>query len=207
MKADNIKITMIDPSKLTPWDKNPRDNTHAVMEVARSIEKYGFNQPILVDQNHRICVGHTRREAAISLGLSKVPCIVKEMTEQEFIQYNIADNKTGELSEWDEDLLKEIILSLPEGEIDLPGFTEEDLDELLFSDDEESKEDAPGESKRASKETTKLVFNCTAKQAMEIDSKLDAILREQGLDNQTDALLFALKSFKGGKKVKRVRVS
>jgi hypothetical protein len=206
MKADNIKITMLDPNKLTPWDKNPRDNTKAIIEVAESIARYGFNQPILIDQNHRICVGHTRREAAISLGMSKIPCIVKKMTDQEFIQYNLADNKTGEIADWDEKLLQEIMLSMAEGEIDIPGFNEHELDEILFSDEKDDSSESSG-SKRSSKEATKMVFNCTAKQAMEIDSKLDAIIREHELDNQTEALIFALKKFKGANKVKRVRLS
>ncbi len=81
-----------------------------------------------------------------------------------------------------------------------------EIEKELFGDDnpEPSKK---SETKRSSKESTKMVFNCTAKQAMTIDSKLDGIIKEQKLDNQVEALLYALKAFKGNAKVKRVKRS
>lgn len=190
---------------IIPYDKNPRMNQEAVLEVARSIEEFGFNQPILIDQNNRICVGHTRWEAMKSLGKKTLPCIVKKMTNQEFIRYNIADNKTGEIAEWDDELLLENLLLLDE--LDIPGFEIEEFEALM-----EGLEDTPPikdkpDSKRSSSETKKLVFNCTSKQAKTIDGKLDLILREHGLENQVEALLYALQSFKGPARVKRIRRS
>ena len=200
------KIHMIDPSKLIPYDKNPRDNSEAIEVVAKSIKKYGFNQPLLIDNKLRICAGHTRREAALLLGLEEIPCLKKTMTEKEFVEYNLADNKTGEIATWDDDLLQEILLEMSDGgqnldAFDIPGFTDEDMNNL-FSEDQS--QDSPSDSKRTSNESTKMVFNCTAKQAMEIDSKLDGIIRENRLDNQVEALLYALKNFKGNPKIKRV---
>lgn len=201
-------VVMLDPKKLRPYEKNPRKNENAIMEVARSIEMFGFNNPILIDQKNRICCGHTRREAAISLGLKSVPCIKKKMTEQEFIAFNIADNKTGELAQWDEPALAALLQELDESEaLDVPGFTQDELDKLLLDNQLDDDEGPSGSSKRSSSETTKLVYNCTAKQAKEIDSKLDIIIRENKFDNQVEALLFALKGFKGPTKVKVVKRS
>tara|TARA_R110000803_G_scaffold162194_1_gene225832 strand:+ start:30663 stop:31301 length:639 start_codon:yes stop_codon:yes gene_type:complete len=212
MKAP--KIRMINPGKLIPYDKNPRINDHAVKAVADSIKKHGMNQPVLVDQDFRICVGHTRTLASIENGLKKIPVIVKEMTEAEFIEYNIADNKTGELSNWDEKQLSELMIDLAGLDVnpaEIPGFSDKEMEDLLTFDENDSpgdKKETKKQSKRTSQESTKLVYNVTAKQAMEIDSKLDAIIRENGLDNQVEAILFALKGFKmKSPKVKRVKRS
>ena len=101
-----MKIEQLEIEKLTPYTENPRNiSDDAVEAVAKSIKEFGFNQPLLVDQSGRICVGHTRFLAAKKLKLDKVPVHRKVMTEQEFTAYNIADNKTGEFSSWNKPLL------------------------------------------------------------------------------------------------------
>ena len=86
---------------LKPYDKNPRTiSDDAVAAVEKSIKQFGFLQPILVDQSLRICAGHTRYLAAKKLAYKEVPVIQKTMTEQEFIAFNIADNKTHEFTSW-----------------------------------------------------------------------------------------------------------
>jgi len=206
-KIKNPKIKMMSPSKLVPYDKNPRVNEGAVEAVAKSIDVHGFNQPVVTDQNFRICVGHTRTLAAKALGLKKIPVLVKEMSEAQFISYNIADNKTSELSDWDEDLLKDLVLDLSELDaglaMDLPGFELDEIEDLLSEDDEPEPKEKKPKTKRSSTDATKMIFACTGKEAMDIDSKLDGIIREQDLMNQTEALLFALKNFKGNTKTKR----
>ena len=209
-KEKDIKIEWLRPKDLIPYDRNPRKNDAAIKEVAKSISAHGFNQPILVNQDLVICVGHTRCEAAKSLGLKLVPVVKREMTEEQFISYNIADNKTGELAEWDDDLLKENIEALitTSGPIEIPGFTDKELMSILGDLEEEGDEgiqDKKSGSKKGSSESTKLVYYCTVKEALEIDTKLDAIMKEKGFDNQVQAILFALKSFKGAPKTKTVK--
>lgn len=68
-----VRDTAIDQIK--PYENNPRDNENAVAEVAKSIKAYGFQQPIVVDKNGVIIVGHTRYLAAKSLGMTTVPVI------------------------------------------------------------------------------------------------------------------------------------
>ena len=65
-----------DISTIRPYAQNPRVNSHAVDAVAASIREFGFKQPIVVDKDGVIIVGHTRYLAAIKLGLRKVPVLV-----------------------------------------------------------------------------------------------------------------------------------
>lgn len=103
-----VKDTPI--SDIKPYENNPRDNENAVAEVAESIKQYGFQQPIVVDKNGVIIVGHTRFLAAKSLGLTTVPVIwASNLTDQQVKGYRLADNKTSDYSVWDnKKLLKEL---------------------------------------------------------------------------------------------------
>lgn len=99
-------IVMLPVSEVRPYEKNPRKNAEAVKYVRASIEKFGFKQPIIVDSNRVIIAGHTRLEAAKSLGMAEVPCIVADdLTEAQAKALRLADNKVAEFSEWDFDLL------------------------------------------------------------------------------------------------------
>ena len=93
-------------SQITPYPGNPRVNQHAVDAVAASIRRFGFRQPIVVDEAGVIIAGHTRYLAALKLGLKKVPVhVAAGLSPEEVRAYRLADNKTGELAEWDYDLL------------------------------------------------------------------------------------------------------
>lgn len=101
------KIEMLPTGSLKPYDKNPRKNDNAVDAVANSIREFGFKQPIVVDKNMVIIVGHTRWKAAKKLGLKEVPVIVADdLSEAQARAYRIADNSTGDLAEWDDNLLE-----------------------------------------------------------------------------------------------------
>ena len=139
-----MKIEMLSLKDLQPYIKNPRINKDSIEKVKLSIAKHGFNQPIVVDQNNIICVGHTRYLAAIELGLRKVPVYEKQMTEDEFKAYNIADNKVGESSTWNTDLLIEMMGEMAESGASLldTGFEEFEINNLLkeIKDIEESED-------------------------------------------------------------------
>ena len=101
-----MKIELRKLADIRPYDKNPRLNDNAVAAVAASIREFGFRQPIVVDTDGVIICGHTRYKAAVQLGLEKVPVhIAKDLTPEQIKAYRIADNKTGELAEWNYDLL------------------------------------------------------------------------------------------------------
>lgn len=89
-----------------PYHNNPRNNAAAVKPVANSIKEFGWQQPIVVDKDGVIIVGHTRYKAAKMLKLKEVPVVVADnLTEDQVKAYRIADNSTGEVADWDIPLL------------------------------------------------------------------------------------------------------
>ena len=90
---------------IRPYENNPRRNDDAVDKVANSIKEFGWQQPIVVDKDNVIIVGHTRWKAAKKLKMKTVPVVVADLTEEQAKAYRIADNSTGEIATWDYDLL------------------------------------------------------------------------------------------------------
>ena len=122
--------------KVKPYDKNPRNNDDAVEATANSIHEFGWQQPIVVDKNGVIIVGHTRLKAAKKLKLKQVPVVVADnLTDEQVKAYRLADNKTGELAGWDFDLLNSELEDLTSIDMSDFGFDESedvDIDELTF---------------------------------------------------------------------------
>src|SRR5262249_33521174 len=122
---------------IKPYAGNPRRNDHAVEAVARSIAEFGFRQPIVVDEEAVIVVGSTRHKAALRLGLAQVPVhVAKGLTPAQVRAYRIADNKTAELADWDQQLLVQELAELQQQDfdIDLLGFSSQELQGLLDID-------------------------------------------------------------------------
>ncbi|UKI33660.1 MAG: ParB N-terminal domain-containing protein [Lentisphaeria bacterium] len=136
MQIINMKL-----SEIRQYEKNPRFNDGAVEAVAKSIKEFGFQQPIVVDKDFVVVVGHTRLKAAEQLGLTEVPVVIAENLTPEQVQaYRIADNKTGEIAEWNYDLLPIELRDLQERDFDLSllGFDADELDRLLNGSSEEN---------------------------------------------------------------------
>ena len=114
----NIELRPL--ANIKPYEKNPRINNAAVEAVARSIRDFGFRQPIVIDGDGVIVVGHTRWKAAKKLGLDKVPVhVARELTPEQARAYRIADNKTGDLATWDLELLPDELAELQALDVDL----------------------------------------------------------------------------------------
>lgn len=100
-------------SEIKPYENNPRNNADAIDKVAESIKEYGILQPLVIDRDGVIVVGHTRYEACKNLGVTDVPCIVADnLTEKQAKGYRIADNKTSDYSIWDNKKLLEELSGL-----------------------------------------------------------------------------------------------
>ncbi|MGA2065272.1 MAG: ParB N-terminal domain-containing protein [Thermoguttaceae bacterium] len=145
-----MEIRQVAIDELRPWDKNPRINDNAVDAVAKSIQTFGFNVPILYDQHMTIVAGHVRWKAAKRLGLTTVPAIQLSLTSAQREAFAVADNKKADIADWDYDVLGEILKELPEEEIDLRslGFSEAELDAILKPEEDfnwdQFKEDLEG---------------------------------------------------------------
>ncbi len=111
----NMKVENVAVSTLVPYENNARRNEDAVPGVAASIRKFGFRNPILVDKDNIIIEGHTRRLAAISLGMEEVPVIrVTDLPQKMIAALRLADNKLAELSSWDFDKLDRELAAIAE---------------------------------------------------------------------------------------------
>jgi ParB-like chromosome segregation protein Spo0J len=130
-----IKMTPID--KLIPYHNNPRKN-QAVDKVASSLSEFGFQQPIVVDKNMVVIVGHTRLLASQKLGFKKVPVFIADLTEAKAKAYRIADNRLSEDSDWDYGFLNVEMNMLNEENFDLSqlGFSSEELNNLLNNEND-----------------------------------------------------------------------
>lgn len=123
MRLDQIK----------PYRNNPRKNDEAVQAVANSIREFGFKQPIVVDADGVIIVGHTRYKAAQELGLETVPVLVADdLSDDKVKAYRLADNKTNELAEWD---LSALETELAQIDMDMSGFGFDSIIQYDSNDD------------------------------------------------------------------------
>lgn len=124
---------------LRPYENNPRNNDKAVDPVANSIKQFGFKVPIVATKEGEIINGHTRYKAAKSLGLETVPVIIADdLSEEQIKAFRLADNKTGELAEWNVELLYGELDELDGFDMTLFGF--EDIDFSLDDFEEDEKE-------------------------------------------------------------------
>ena len=128
MEIRNISIKDLIPYE---WNTKKHDKTQ-INNVAESIRQYGFVQPIVIDKNNVVVIGHCRLLAAKQLKMKEVPCVcVEDLTEEQVKSLRIVDNKSNE-SEWDFDILPDELAEL-------------NLDDFDFDfgiDDEEEETDA-----------------------------------------------------------------
>ena len=127
-----LRIEYIDPDKLTPYENNAKQHPDEQVEhIANSIREFGFRQPIVVDSNNVVVIGHGRLLAAKKLGLETVPVVrADDLTEAQVKALRLADNKTNE-SGWDFTALEADLDELS-AEFDMSefGFTSTDVTAL-----------------------------------------------------------------------------
>ena len=133
-RLEFVRFDQLIPDLSNPRKRNPTQ----IRALARSIESFGFNAPILIDRNRRIVAGHGRYEAAKLLGLEQVPVIqLEHLSEQQARAYMLADNKLAERSSWDEEKLavhlKELSELVLDFELEATGFELPEIDLLIQS--------------------------------------------------------------------------
>lgn len=133
---------------LKPHDRNPRTHSKKQLEqIAASIRRFGFTNPVLVDDDNRIIAGHGRVTAGKSLGMTHIPTItLSGMSEAERRAYVIADNRLAECAGWDEELLRLEVATIidldPVFDLELTGFAGGELERLLAAVGSDGSEDA-----------------------------------------------------------------
>lgn len=126
-----MKIEEWPIDKVVPYENNPRNNDDAVEATANSIREFGWQQPIVVDKDGIVIVGHTRLKAAKKLNLDQVPVTVaNNLTDEQVKAYRLADNKTGELAEWESKMLNEELNEILNIDMEQFGFEPEEDEEI-----------------------------------------------------------------------------
>jgi len=154
-----MEVVMKPIEELIPYNRNARQ--HSLVQIIclkESISQFGFTNPVLIHFSGRIIAGHGRVEAAKQLGIKQVPCIVMhDLSEAQIRAYTIADNQLPTMATWDYDILAAEIDELREEGFDMlkMGFTQEELDELIGSPDEDLEVlDEEEEKKKPESDTT-----------------------------------------------------
>lgn len=130
-----MEVQQIDITLIKPYAKNAKQHPEEQIDkICRSIQEFGFNQPLVLDKEHVIIVGHGRFEAAQQLKMTHVPAVIADLTPEKAKAYRLADNKLNE-TDWEMDLVLEEIKALEEVDFDisLTGFTDADLE--IFNPD------------------------------------------------------------------------
>lgn len=126
-KDDKLEVIYKKIEDITPYANNPRRNDQTALKLRKSIQEFGFKNPIILDDNDVIVSGHARLKAAIMLGMQEVPCVYANgLTEAEIKAFRLADNKTAEIAGWNYDKLCEEMSALnADGfNLDFSGFNE-----------------------------------------------------------------------------------
>lgn len=129
-----FEVEEVELDRIIPYHQNPRKNLKAIKAVRASLREFGPRQPVVVDENFVVIVGHTRLLAARELGWKTFPVHVAHgLTPAQAKAYRIADNRTNEDAEWDPELLAVELDDLrDEGfDLDLTGFNGAELVEML----------------------------------------------------------------------------
>jgi len=190
-----MNIQEMEITKIIPYINNPRKNLN-IDKVASSIKEFGFQQPIVIDEENIIIVGHTRFEAAKKLGLEKVPVTIAKLSKNQAKAYRIADNRLNQDASWDTKLLNLEFNDLigDNYNLDHLGFTNDELDNLFLKDEKSSGEELNPDNfpdeEISDVKMVQLFFN------KENDEKfrqaIEKIYKKHNIDNISDAVLRAV---------------
>ena len=179
-----MQVEQVQVNKLIPYANNARTHSEAqVAQIAASIRAFGFNNPVLIDEESTIIAGHGRVLAAQALEMSDVPCIrLTHLTPSQRKAYIIADNKIALNSGWDEELLKLELEGMTDIEQIATGFSPEELN-LLFNG---WQSDIDRMDNIDAKDTTakeKIVITCESDEKDLLWEKITNLIDDLGLHN------------------------
>lgn len=131
-----MQINEIEIEKIKGYAKNvKKHDEEQIKQIANSIKQFGFRQPVVIDKNNEIVIGHGRVEAAKTLEMKTVPCIMADdLTDEQIKALRIADNKLSEKAVWDNDALSEELKAIGES-IDMTDFGFGDFELSILLED------------------------------------------------------------------------
>ena len=202
--ARDLKLVPID--SLKPYEKNARTHSEEqIAQIAASMREWGFTNPILIDGDKGIIAGHGRLAAAKEIGLTEVPIIeLAHLTPAQKRAYIIADNKLALNAGWDDALLAEELAALADEDfnIDLLGFSDEELADLLPDDPEEMSEGSgEGEDRELTETETETLNEAWRTWSGEVIAALERLnphgMVDVGINRGTAKILFLRALFYG----------
>ena len=175
--------TQLDLGAIKPDPMRPRQRQRrSVHEIAKSIREFGFVQPIVVDEDYSVIIGHGRLEAARRLGFVMVPVIVvRGLNAAQRWRLQIADNRLAELSDWDEARLIDRMEQLCNGNrAEVPGFSSEEINDILGEVDlrNANRELPPHREKTQEQSELHLLVSCRASSFGRMAELLEALKGE-----------------------------
>ncbi len=127
----------VETKALKPWARNPRRNDVNLQRVTQSIQRFGFGAPILARrEDSEVIAGHTRLQAALQLGIDRVPVRYLDLSAEEAHLLALADNRLNELGAWDDEQLLALLGDLRQQDADaalVAGWSDVEIDRLLKS--------------------------------------------------------------------------
>ena len=196
-KKGRLRIEYVSPDVLRPFEGNPRTISERGLEkLQRSVEEFGFTNPILVQRGtNMIIAGHQRLKAAKAAGLTEVPVVYLDMDDTTAKAYNIADNRLAEEADWDFGPLSDLLAELKEDKFDLSlvGFDEHELDHLLNWEPPEAEMGSLADlSDIGEKDVERLTLIVHIGQAEEFRRKLKEIAKQNPDENDVAPMGWAL---------------
>lgn len=154
-----LAAEFVSPDRVHPWPGNPRNNAAAVGKVADSIKRFGFASPIVARlENGEIIAGHTRYAAAKKLKLTQIPVRFLDVSERDARLLALADNKLGEIAEWDTAAVAEALSDYGFKDVAFAGWDFEELGKL--ADSMEPDADLDAKSKLGGDLTYSVIIAC-----------------------------------------------
>jgi len=205
IKQPTIEVVPIE--KLKPWDQNPKQG-HAVEQLTKSIERFGYLSPIVVQKDtYRILAGHGRHQALIKAGVKEVQVVIAELSDREADLFTVADNRLAEYSNWDgEKLAGQLLLWQDQNVEDLSvtGLTQLEIGRLLDGAGPGPELNAGGAEEEGLPGATlapsgtgyvKLVqLYVATKEYPAFKERLDEVGKIMGIDNTTEIVLAAVRT-------------
>ena len=189
-----LTIETLPLTNLKGFPANSRTHSKAqIAQVIKSIESFGFTNPILIDQQNEIIAGHCRFEALKELGWESAPCIRLNLTEKQKRVYVIADNQLALNAGWDLELLNvELNGIITDGEVDpvLTGFTSDQINKMLESE----LDDEPDTDPYIEEETKKLILEFNEEQYEKIMSILNNYKNKNNITSDSEAVFQIINS-------------
>lgn len=189
-----VRIIQVNPSKLKYYERNNKKHPpEQIRQLMNSIREFGFVNPVLIDENDELIAGHGRTEAAKELQLKEIPAIrLIGLTVSQKRALRISDNKIAENASWDVDALTFELeaLKLEEFDLDILGFSSEELERLLHVDAPEDNTLPPTQVKP---KTSRIMIDCLDKDAEKLKEDITKLIADR---NYTETELSIISSRK-----------